>query len=71
MIDIENVHLIVANHTCDVCAKSFKTKETLKQHRYNHEDFKRFPCLLCQKRFSRAENLNTHKLEHTGEKPHQ
>ena len=48
-------------HICDICGKSFKTKERYRVHVSGvHEKKKPFKCNLCQKAFARKDDLKNH-----------
>ncbi|XP_053699067.1 zinc finger protein 665-like [Sabethes cyaneus] len=53
---------------CEVCAKSFKDKKSLKDHlEIVHQGIKRFRCDICNKCFTRNGSLAEHKLiQHAG-----
>ncbi|MPC28759.1 Zinc finger protein 726 [Portunus trituberculatus] len=53
---------------CEVCAKLFPRKSSLKTHRLVHSGEKRFECDECGSRFTRKSSLTTHRFTHTGEK---
>ncbi|KAI4484719.1 hypothetical protein M0804_007285 [Polistes exclamans] len=56
---------------CDICAKPFKRKEHLFQHRKLHTGERPYVCTTCAKAFSRKEHLVRHSVSHTGEKMHE
>ena len=53
---------------CDICAKSFKVKSSIKVHRKLHTEPKQFKCNLCDKKFSQKGNVDIHMRIHTNEK---
>ncbi|XP_063986781.1 zinc finger protein 554-like [Diachasmimorpha longicaudata] len=57
--------------SCDVCAKPFKRKEHLFQHRKLHTGERPYVCTTCAKAFSRKEHLVRHSVSHTGQKMHE
>ena len=50
--------------TCNVCNKSFTTKEQLNCHKLNHSGEKTFMCEVCNMEFVRKQALNSQKLVH-------
>ena len=53
-------------HICNVCGKSFDTKEILTRHEKLHENS--HTCNVCGQSFGRLDNLQRHEKSH--EKPH-
>lgn len=53
---------------CDVCAKTFQTKQMFKKHKIYHIDEK-ITCLICNKTFANKQFLRIHSASH-GEKEH-
>ena len=45
---------------CNLCGKSFKTSEHLKQHDTQVHQERRFQCNLCQQKFASSGSLNRH-----------
>ena len=58
------------HHKCQVCDKTFKHKQTLRNHLLMHNGEKHHKCDLCGKCFRIKADLKKHLLIHTGEKPH-
>ena len=52
--------------TCEECNSTFKTKQTLRQHKVYKHSGKVWICDLCNKTFNQSGTLATHKLLHTG-----
>lgn len=47
--------------SCQICSKTFKTKQLLKNHEKTHN--KQFQCSACSKKFPSQSRLNTHRKE--------
>jgi len=58
-----------AAFTCDVCKKSFKLPNTLKNHLRIDTGEEPFTCDTCNKSFKWSDNLKFHLCTHTGEWP--
>ncbi|XP_044731255.1 zinc finger protein 883-like [Chrysoperla carnea] len=56
---------------CEVCKKTFLTKNFLVRHQIIHSGVKEHECPNCKKRFISKPALKTHMLTHTGEKPYE
>ena len=53
---------------CEICAKSFTSKENLQQHMDIHTGIKPRRCDVCQLSFTTSTKLKIHKRTHTGKK---
>jgi len=56
-------------HECDICKKSFFTRDNLKSHIKSHQDERPYQCDLCNNSFKTKYSLNLHKNTHTDDKP--
>ena len=63
---INSYHLELKNFKCDICSKSFVSKQNLKDHHYIHSGEKPFLCpeIGCKKRFRQTSQLNVHLKTH-------
>ena len=50
--------------TCEICLKTFNSRDSFRRHVYNHSDVKVFKCFICNKGFSSLDHLNVHKKRH-------
>uniref|UniRef100_A0A6P7F4L7 Zinc finger protein 208-like n=1 Tax=Diabrotica virgifera virgifera TaxID=50390 RepID=A0A6P7F4L7_DIAVI len=55
---------------CDICKKTFSTRNELKVHELTHTGLKPHECNICHKSFSKKDTLKAHQRVHTGEKPY-
>ncbi|KAM9365668.1 uncharacterized protein KZ484_011774 [Pholidichthys leucotaenia] len=55
---------------CDICGKSYSSKQSFSIHKRVHTGEKPFPCNICEKQFTDPSNLKRHVRTHTGEKPY-
>ena len=60
--------LTAKNIACDICKKSFKTKQSLNIHKRIHSGEKPYKCDICRISFIQKSNLTQHMLIHTGKK---
>ena len=58
---VENIHLKVKKFSCDICGKSYQTKEKLQHHLMTHSGEKPYSCDYCGKGFIRNDKLKDHK----------
>ena len=60
-------HMLVKQHTCVICFKSFTLSQYLKEHMFIHTDQKPFQCDFpgCKRAFRQAGKLSLHKKLHT------
>lgn len=56
---------------CDLCKKSFRSKETLRQHMERHKSIPNYNCEICGRGFPNKNHLKQHQLSHTDLKPFQ
>lgn len=57
-------------HNCNICRKSFKTQNILRQHMRIHTGDKPFVCDLCNKAFSQMASLKYHQATHSDDRPY-
>jgi uncharacterized Zn-finger protein len=56
-------------YTCEICDKSFKTQNILRQHLRIHTGDKPFQCSICSKCFSQMASLKYHLATHSDDRP--
>lgn len=56
-------------HVCNVCKRTFKTQNILRQHTRIHTGDKPFVCEICNKAFSQMASLKYHSATHSDERP--
>ncbi|XP_026462371.1 zinc finger protein 570-like [Ctenocephalides felis] len=57
-------------YECEICHKSFVTKQNLKQHGIIHTGERPHECKICNKRFTQSNNLRKHSSVHNEERPY-
>ncbi|KAK2719554.1 sal-like protein 3 isoform X1 [Artemia franciscana] len=57
-------------HECNICKKSFSSKQYLGLHQRIHSGEKLFDCKICGKTFIYEQSRNIHLIIHSGDKPH-
>lgn len=57
-------------HACEVCKKTFKTQNILRQHMRIHTGDKPFVCDICNKAFSQMASLKYHLATHSDARPY-
>ncbi|XKL64657.1 hypothetical protein PGB90_004743 [Kerria lacca] len=67
---IKNIHLNIRNYKCDICDKSFYTKQACEEHRRIHTGERPFSCEICGKTFVAGNALISHKRFHNDFYPH-
>lgn len=65
--DLPPVAIVDPNrpHSCRICAKTFKLKQSMKRHEANHSGKKPWRCSECNKRFAEKGNAVKHQLLHS------
>ena len=55
-------HLLIKPYRCEICSRSFTTKQNQKDHQSRHEKLRRFTCpmAVCNKAFYRKCELKSH-----------
>ena len=56
-------------HSCNICKKTFKTQNILRQHMRIHTGDKPFSCDICNKSFSQMASLKYHLATHSDDRP--
>ncbi|OMJ68463.1 hypothetical protein SteCoe_34070 [Stentor coeruleus] len=51
-------------YRCKDCMKMLSSKQSLREHRYSHQDIKPYVCSLCNKTFRHGSQLTNHKKTH-------
>ena len=54
---------------CNICCKSFDSKQSVTSHLYQHTTEKSFKCNICAKSFQKKSHLTRHLRIHNNEKP--
>ncbi|XP_014205809.1 zinc finger protein 558 [Copidosoma floridanum] len=67
---IDDVHLKIKRHECDICQVRFAAKATRDAHRRIHTGEKPFECDMCHKFFRSINLLGAHKRTHTDYRPY-
>lgn len=49
------------NKQCGVCGKSFKLKNTLRNHQVQHTGIKKYTCTWCNRSFASSGNYYSHR----------
>ncbi|XP_065576106.1 zinc finger protein OZF-like isoform X2 [Artemia franciscana] len=57
-------------HECNICKKSFSSKQYLRLHQRTHSGEKLFDCKICGKTFIYEKSRNIHLRIHSGDKPY-
>ncbi|KAL6925808.1 hypothetical protein ACO0SA_000409 [Hanseniaspora valbyensis] len=56
-------------HSCEVCGKIFKRKQSLQTHMNVHFNLRPFRCFICGKTFNAKQNYMRHERSHLKKKP--
>ncbi|OMJ93000.1 hypothetical protein SteCoe_4079 [Stentor coeruleus] len=62
---VQMIHIKMTFHRCRVCAKSFSSRQVLKEHFYRHSKVKPYYCAKCGKRFRQYSHLSSHRKSHS------
>ncbi|XP_028301530.1 axoneme-associated protein mst101(2)-like isoform X2 [Gouania willdenowi] len=65
---IRMVHSRIKPFVCQICNKSYATRQDVESHTRSHTGEKPFSCEFCEKRFIRRVQLNMHLRRHLGER---
>ena len=57
-------------HECNICGKSYKLSNSLKNHYLVHTDDRPFGCKICDKFYKSEDALKAHQKTHSNEKPY-
>lgn len=64
-----NFNMSSTKHSCNICKKTFKTQNILRQHMRIHTGDKPFSCDICNKAFSQMASLKYHLATHSDDRP--
>lgn len=66
---IKTVHEQPTSHMCEICARTFKTREGFQSHKISHMEKPppRVSCHICGKKMKNRDTLNQHLLRHKHE----
>lgn len=51
-------------YSCEICGKSFTSKQSMQEHGYTHTGERPYQCEICGKFFTQRGNMNAHKRTH-------
>ncbi|OMJ71315.1 hypothetical protein SteCoe_30516 [Stentor coeruleus] len=60
----ESSHLGLKHFICEMCNKSFASKQILKEHMHRHLGIKPYKCPVCQHFFRQYSQLCLHRRKH-------